>query len=315
MRFIKPLGCCRFDQRQESASGFCECPRDERAKDNKLMETPPPEFRAGSIRAHPDSTTTEVRLKRAPFPELESSVNPQPGKAALRIARFPACGFWWLSSRPMPVLSRCAGSINRLARRTVRVKPPAKLRFVFERVCAIWLALAFGLFGEVTGRAAKILYVVSAIDDPTTPTPANDQEVATRLQSQGHTVTAADDQDPALGDYFAGQDLILISSSVGSGNQPLNSLAISTLRNGRTPIVCYEPGLYDELLFQTATTFGNAAGHTSLALSVANQTHPLTAGKSGTIDIANPPDTAVVSSSAFPLTLGQDAIIIATNAT
>src|SRR2546429_6330598 len=45
---------------------------------------------------------------------------------------------------------------------------------------------------------------------------------------RSHTVTVADDQDPALGDLFAGKDLILISSSVGSGNQPLNSLSIST---------------------------------------------------------------------------------------
>ena len=38
----------------------------------------------------------------------ESSANPQPGKAALRSARFPACGFWRLSSRQVVVLSRCA---------------------------------------------------------------------------------------------------------------------------------------------------------------------------------------------------------------
>src|SRR5205823_13813356 len=34
----------------------------------------------------------------------------QPGKAALRRARFPACGFRRLSSRPMAVLPRCAPS-------------------------------------------------------------------------------------------------------------------------------------------------------------------------------------------------------------
>src|SRR5437667_12352869 len=53
-------------------------------------------------------TTTKIRRKRAPVAELESSANPQPGKAALRSARFPACGFWRLSSRQMVVLSRCA---------------------------------------------------------------------------------------------------------------------------------------------------------------------------------------------------------------
>src|SRR5205807_10004617 len=55
-------------------------------------------------RAQLDSTT-KVRRKRAPIAELESSANPQPGKATLRSARFPACGFWRLSSRQMLVLS------------------------------------------------------------------------------------------------------------------------------------------------------------------------------------------------------------------
>src|SRR5438874_12694147 len=36
---------------------------------------------------------------------LESSANPQPGKAALRGARFPARGFWRLSSRQIATLS------------------------------------------------------------------------------------------------------------------------------------------------------------------------------------------------------------------
>src|SRR5437867_8429195 len=59
----------------------------------------------GRERAHLE-TTTKVRRKRAPVAELESSANPQPGKAALRSARFPACGFWRLSSRQMVGLSR-----------------------------------------------------------------------------------------------------------------------------------------------------------------------------------------------------------------
>src|SRR5256885_5066289 len=46
--------------------------------------------------------------ERASLTELESSVNPQPGKAALRRARFPARAYWRLSIRPIAVLSRCA---------------------------------------------------------------------------------------------------------------------------------------------------------------------------------------------------------------
>src|SRR2546430_15030608 len=65
-------------------------------------------------RAHLE-ITTKVRRKRAPVAELESSANPQPGKAALRSARFPACGFWPLSSRQMVVLSsaQCYGRRKR----------------------------------------------------------------------------------------------------------------------------------------------------------------------------------------------------------
>ena len=107
----------------------------------------------------------------------------------------------------------------------------------------------------------------------------------------------------------------VISSSVGSGNQPLNSLSISTLQTGRIPIVNYEPGLYDELLFQRENTFGNAGGHAPLAISVANQSHPLAASKSGIIDVVEPGTTATISSSALPYTVGTNAIIIATNAT
>src|SRR5256886_1824125 len=188
-----------------------------------------------------------------------------------------------------------------------------------ERLSLASLLFIFGCLGLSKADAANILFVVNSpdVNDPTAPSNANDLEVATRLRSQGHTVTVADDQDATLGDLFAGKDLILISSSVGSANEPLNSLSISTLRTGRTPIVNYEPGLYDELLFQRENTFGNAGGHTSLAISVANQSHPLAAGKSGTIDIVESGSglTATVSSSALPYTVGTNAIIIATNAT
>jgi len=108
------------------------------------------------------------------------------------------------------------------------------------------LLLAFYGLRLSQANAAQILFVVNSVVDSATAANANDQEVRDRLTGQGHVVTLADDQDPALGDLFAGKDLILISSSVVSGNQPLNSLSISDLRTGRIPIVDYEPGLYDE---------------------------------------------------------------------
>src|SRR5437660_297702 len=183
---------------------------------------------------------------------------------------------------------------NQHGKRTMKTSPLRKI----ERLSLISFLFIFGCLGLSKADAANILFVVNSPDtvDPTAPSNANDLEVATRLRSQGHTVTVADDQDVTLGDLFAGKDLILISSSVGSGNQPLNALSIGTLRTGRTPIVNYEPGLYDELLFQRENTFGNAGGHTSLAISAANQGQPLAAGTTAIIDIVDPGNSAVVSS-------------------
>src|ERR1044072_7086884 len=173
-----------------------------------------------------------------------------------------------------------------------------------------------GWLGAPQANAAKILFIVSAVDPDGTANLANDEEVFARLQGKGHTVTLADDQDPALDTFLAGQDLILISSSVGSGNQPLNMLALDPLKTGTTPVICYEPGLWDELGFQILTTspgYGNAGGHTSLAMNAANQSHPLAAGKSGTVSMV-PSGTATFSSSDLPVIVGDDAIRIASTA-
>lgn len=176
------------------------------------------------------------------------------------------------------------------------------------------LILALALFGQVAGTAANILFVVNSFNDPAAPSNANDQEVFDRLTSQGHKITLADDNVVSVADT-AGMDLILISSSSNSGAPGINPLSVNTLRTGRIPVICYEPGLYDELLFQRENTFGNAGGHTSLAISDANKGHPLAAGKSGTIEIVDAGNSATVSSSALPFTVGTNAIIIATNAT
>ncbi|MEW6159284.1 MAG: Ig-like domain-containing protein [Verrucomicrobiota bacterium] len=150
--------------------------------------------------------------------------------------------------------------------------------------------------------------------DELTTANGNDQEVFDRLTGQGHVITLADDDTVAAADA-AEKDLVLISSSANSAAAGANALCRNTLRLGRTPVMCYEPGLYDELLLQTATTFGNAGGHTSIAINSAQQSHPLAAGKSGTIDIVELDTAATISSSALPLTLGTEAILIATNAT
>ncbi|MBI4663922.1 MAG: Ig-like domain-containing protein [Verrucomicrobia bacterium] len=189
-----------------------------------------------------------------------------------------------------------------------RLRWPVRPVLMFSVVASLlWL-------GESTSHAAKILYIINSLVDDVTTANANDQEVRDRLVGQGHSVKLADDDTVSPADT-TGMDLVLISSSTGSGQPGVNPLSRNTLRTGRVPVVCYEPGLYDELLWQTQNTFGNANGHTSLAISTANQKHPLAAGKSGTIEIVTPGETAVVSSSALPYTVGTNAIIIATNAT
>ena len=70
----------------------------------KAQKTPGQTTAPHTSGAHLESTT-KVGRKRAPVAGLESSANPQPGKAvALRRVRFPACGFWRLSSRQMVAL-------------------------------------------------------------------------------------------------------------------------------------------------------------------------------------------------------------------
>lgn len=194
------------------------------------------------------------------------------------------------------------------------MKYNSKFQARSQRLLRIFVVFTILLLDLVSSHAANILFVVNSLGGDGGPTNANDQEVVERLTAQGHKVTAADDTVVSAAD-LTGMELVIISSSVGSGEPGVNPLAKNTLRAGRIPVINYEPALNDELLLQTADTYGNANGHTSLAISVANKNHPLAAGKSGTIEIVNPGDAAVVSSSALPLTIGKEAIIIATNAT
>src|SRR5262249_37285757 len=78
-------------------------------------------------------------------------------------------------------------------------------------------------------------------------------------------------------------------------------------------VVNYEPALDDELLLQRADTYGNAGGQTTLA--IVNSSSPLAAGKSGNVDIVAEGDSATISSSSLPFTLGKEAILVATNST
>jgi hypothetical protein len=188
---------------------------------------------------------------------------------------------------------------------------PRKTSTKAKRFLAAALAALFVSFAP-SSFSANILYLVNTVVDPTTPANAHDGEVLAHLTGLGHTVTLADDTTVTLED-LTGQDLVLISSSTGSGEAGMQNIINNSLRTGRMPVISYEPGVYDELGLQTATTFGNAAGHTTLGIVTAS--HPTAAGKTGVIQITEPDTTATLSyTPAPPYTLGTDAIIIATNA-
>ncbi|PYK59452.1 MAG: hypothetical protein DME21_13135, partial [Verrucomicrobia bacterium] len=74
-----------------------------------------------------------------------------------------------------------------------------------ERLSLASLLFVFGCLGLSKADAANILFVVNSPDttDPTAPSNANDLEVATRLRSQGHTVTVA--LEGAVGSVVSGE--------------------------------------------------------------------------------------------------------------
>lgn len=189
-------------------------------------------------------------------------------------------------------------------------------RWYGARRTGLLLALLAATFsGAMSLHAANILFVVTATGfDPTLP-PANpnDLEVYNRLVAQQHAVTLASDAGVAAADA-TGKDLVIISSSVASGGAGVNPLCKNTLQKGRIPVVDYEPALWDELLMQQATTYDTSSTLIQLGIVEANKNHPLAAGKSGIIECTEAGQFATVTSPSLPLTLGTDALIIATNA-
>jgi hypothetical protein len=183
-----------------------------------------------------------------------------------------------------------------------------------HRFCGLSLiATLAAMLGAASSQAANILYIVNPVNG-SLPSAAHDVEIYNRLVGQGHTVTVIQDANANMATFFPGKDLIIISSSVGSATQPLAGLATSDLKTRNVPIIDYEPGLYDEMLLQTSTVFGNTAGQTDIYITQLGAGHPLGAGNcEGTLRVTT--GTGVFSGGALPLTLGTDAILIASNST
>jgi hypothetical protein len=96
---------------------------------------------------------------------------------------------------------------------------------------------------------------------------ASDTAIRNRLQGYGYTVQVLSDTSAASIDA-AGKKLVLISSTVSSGN------VNTKFRDVSVPVINWETQLQDDYGF--ATSFGNASSQT--ALNITNPGHPLAAG-------------------------------------
>ncbi|MGL4400624.1 MAG: InlB B-repeat-containing protein, partial [Luteolibacter sp.] len=120
-------------------------------------------------------------------------------------------------------------------------------------------------FTPVLTTNSSVLLVVGNIANPGTA----DLAIRDRLQERGNSVQLVGDSVSTTGDV-AGRDLVIISSTVGSGN-------ISTkFQSVAMPVINWETALQDEMSFTTTTDQGTESGQSSLEITLPG--HPLAAG-------------------------------------
>jgi hypothetical protein len=149
----------------------------------------------------------------------------------------------------------------------------------------------------VVGQPNEVLLVVA---DPGLSTAPSDAAVADRLASMGFEVNVVDDNGIRANVAF-GQKLILISSTVNSGNIG------DTFKSSEVPVLIWEEANQDDFAMTTDEpdfTRGLSEAGTEVELTLPD--HPLSAGFSaGTLNVL---DTPQPMGWGYP---GQDAIIIA----
>jgi hypothetical protein len=158
------------------------------------------------------------------------------------------------------------------------------------------------LIGVSHSRAANIVFYVDPAPVNGVPTAAGDLVVYQYLTNLGHTVTVILDSLGQAAD-LPGKDLVLISSSVGSGD--MAAYSIGTLRTVNLPIISIEPALFDELLM--APNFTNPGGQSSMTITPEGVGHCLAAGKTGSVLVVN--GSGTFSFATEPL--GPGALVIA----
>jgi hypothetical protein len=130
---------------------------------------------------------------------------------------------------------------------------------------------------------------------------ANDRDVVSRLQGQGHTVTVADDNDANLATLVGGKDLIIISSSVSSTAQPLAGLCSSDLRTRNLPISLTSLRSTMNFCADLGLILGNAANQSTLYIVPGAAAHPLSAGNcEGPLVVTTDGHGPVFSSGSIP---------------
>lgn len=141
-----------------------------------------------------------------------------------------------------------------------------------------------------TSSSIKVIYgdppaVLYAGGNPLTQ--AGDLVLINHLESQGFLVTAKDDAATEPVDA-EGKDLVIISSTVGSGdiNTKFTDVAV--------PVINWEEALFDDLLM-TGDSGADPDHHGSSgnlsSIDILVPTHPLAAGLSGTIAVTSSPQT------------------------
>jgi hypothetical protein len=121
-----------------------------------------------------------------------------------------------------------------------------------------------------------------------------------RMQALGHNVTVRDDGPSSAADLL-GKDLLVISSSVGSGDITFAKFGATTL-----PIINMEPAAWDNL----EMTSLDADGVAGTTITITNPGHPLAAGLSGVVSIA--PTDATMNRTRAGNLFGPGVTLIAT---
>jgi hypothetical protein len=122
-----------------------------------------------------------------------------------------------------------------------------------------------------------------------------DATVADRLRARGYTVSVHDDNTVTAA-AVADAAVVLVSQSVGQAQLG------TKLRNVAKPVVIWKPSVYDDMGMSPAA--GSSLSRTSIAITA--PTHPLAAGRTGTVAI-------VTSSTQLPYgSTGTGATVVAT---